>query len=128
MTSDPFAIEFEMQGKRLRALVTGINGSLQTTIAYWMAIAEEVRRRKPTKLLVVDHMEGEPPPPEQLQAFVAAMAGQGFDDLRVAYVEMHHEQIPQVEVAEIFARESGYVVRVFGDEAAAEVWLRYGER
>lgn len=108
--------------------MTGVNGSLEATIAYWQAIAAEVRRVSPATLLVIDDMDGEPPPPEQLQVFVAAMAGQGFEGLRIAYVEAHDEQVPQVEVAEILAREQGFNARVFSDEASAAVWLRHGER
>ena len=34
---------------------------------------------------------------------------------------------PLAESVEILAREQGYAVRVFGSEAAASVWLTYGE-
>jgi hypothetical protein len=123
----PFSIEFQSEGSRLRAHVVGVNGTLETTLAYWLAIAAEVRARAPSMLLVVDDMTGEPPPPEQLQQFVSAMAGLGFEGLRIAYVEADGDQIPLVEVAEIFAREQGFNARVFGNEADAAVWLRHGE-
>ena len=85
--------------------MTGINGTLETTLAYWMALAEEVRRDRPRSLLVVDDMEGDPPPPEQLAEFVQAMVGLGFEGVRVAYVEAHAQQIPEVEHGEILARD-----------------------
>lgn len=122
-----FRITFQPHGTRLRAHVLGVNGTLETTVAYWTAIGEQVQALKPRELLVVDDMLGDPPPPEQLQAFVHAMADSGFfDGLRIAYVEAHDHQIPLVEVAEIFARERGFDARVFGNEAEAAVWLRYG--
>jgi hypothetical protein len=124
----PFRIGFQREGELLRAHVTGINGSLETTLAYWSVLAEEVRRQRPASLLVLDDMEGEPPSPEQLELFVHAMAGMGFEGVRVAYVEAHANQIAQVEVGEILARERGYDVRVFGDERAARIWLRHGMR
>ncbi|HEY0661805.1 MAG TPA: hypothetical protein VGD21_10875 [Lysobacter sp.] len=127
MAESPFNIEFQSDGGRLRAHVVGVNGTLETTLAYWLAIAAEVRARAPSMLLVVDDMTGEPPPPEQLQQFVSAMAGLGFEGLRIAYVEADGDQIPLVEVAEIFAREQGFNARVFGNEADAAVWLRHGE-
>jgi hypothetical protein len=74
-----FSIEYHRQGSLLRAHVTGVNGTLETTMAYWMSMAEEVRRERPRSLLVVDDMEGEPPPPEQLAQFVQAMVGLGFE-------------------------------------------------
>ena len=124
----PFRIEYQRDGGLLRAHVTGVNGTLETTLDYWMALAGEVRRLAPTALLVVDDMEGEPPPPEQLELFVHAMVGMGFEGIRVAYVEGHANQIAQVEVGEILARERGFDVRVFGDERAARLWLRHGMR
>ena len=124
----PFRIEYQRDGGLLRAHVTGVNGTLETTLDYWMALAGEVRRMAPAALLVVDDMEGEPPPPEQLEVFVHAMVGMGFEGIRVAYVEGHASQIAQVEVGEILARECGFDVRVFGDERGARLWLRHGMR
>ena len=124
----PFRIEYQRDGGLLRAHVTGVNGTLETTLDYWMALAGEVRRVAPAALLVVDDMEGEPPPPEQLELFVHAMVGMGFEGIRVAYVEGHASQIAQVEVGEILARECGFDVRVFGDERGARLWLRHGMR
>ena len=122
----PFRIEYQRDGGLLRAHVTGVNGTLETTLDYWMALAGEVRRLAPAALLVVDDMEGEPPPPEQLELFVHAMVGMGFEGIRVAYVEAHAEQIPAVEFGEILAREQGFDARVFGNEDDARIWLRHG--
>lgn len=121
-----FRIGYRREGGLLRAHVTGTNGSLETTLAYWSELAGEVRREPPRALLVVDDMEGDPPPPEQIAQFVQAMVGQGFEGVRVAYVEAHANQIPEVEVGEILAREVGFDARVFGNEDAARIWLRYG--
>lgn len=124
--SAPYRIDYRREAGLLRAHVTGTNGSLETTLAYWNELAGEVRRQPPRALLVVDDMEGDPPPPEQMAQFVQAMVGQGFEGVRVAYVEAHANQIPEVEVGEILAREIGFDARVFGDEDAALLWLRYG--
>jgi ketopantoate hydroxymethyltransferase len=121
-----FRIDYQRHGSLLRAHVTGVNGTLETTLAYWMSLAEEVRRDRPRNLLVVDDMEGDPPPPEQLAEFVQAMVGMGFEGVRVAYVEAHAQQIPEVEVGEILAREQGFDARVFGNETDASLWLRHG--
>lgn len=126
MDTSRFDIEYTRDGGLLRAHVTGVNGTLETTVAYWTALAMELQRDPPASLLVVDDMEGDPPPPEQLEQFVRAMVGMGFEGVRVAYVEAHADQIPQVEFGEILARERGFDVRVFGDEQAAQIWLRHG--
>lgn len=124
----PFHIRFSQTDFGLKAHVQGVNGRLDVTLAYWRAIADEVRRVQAGGLLVVDDMEGEPPPPEQLLEFIQAMRGLGMEQVRVAYVEKHLEQIPQVELASIFANEYGFQGRVFDDERSAVTWLRYGER
>ena len=127
MPASPFRIDYSREGELLRAHVTGINGSLETTLAYWTALAAELQRdTTPKALLVVDDMEGEPPPPEQLEQFVQAMVGMGFEGVRVAYVEAHAQQIPEVEYGEILAREQGFDARVFGNEDTARIWLRHG--
>ena len=123
-----FHIEFGTTDYGVRAWVTGTNGTLETTLACWRAIAEEVRRSAPRGLLVVDDMEGLPPPPEQLLQFVQAMRGQGMEAVRIAYVERHAEQIPEVEFAGLLANEHGFDARIFATEAEAVLWLRYGER
>ena len=126
MAGPAFRIDYSRDGELLRAHVAGVNGNLETTLAYWTAIAAELQRERPRALLVVDDMEGEPPPPEQLAQFVQAMRGLGFEAMRVAYVEAHVAQIPELELAEILARESGFDARVFGNEMDARIWLRHG--
>lgn len=123
-----FTLDFQPAGYGLRVHVQGVNGTLETTVAYWLGIAEEVRKRRPRGLLVVDDMEGDPPPEEDLMRFVQSMRGEGFEDVRIAYVERHAHQIPDVELASIMANEHGFAARVFDNEADAERWLRYGER
>jgi hypothetical protein len=123
----PFAIAFTNTDYGLRAHVTGVNGTLETTLAYWRSIAAEVRRLRPSRVLVVDDMDGEPPPPEQLLTFVLSMRGEGLERVRIAYVERDTLQIPQVELAGLMANEHGFDGRIFGSEDAAVVWLRYGE-
>jgi hypothetical protein len=122
----PFVLEYADRPGYLFVRVTGVNGSLETTVAYWLAIAAEVRVRRPARILIKDEMLGEPPPPAEIQQFIAAMAGQGFEGVRVAYVEADGEQVAQVEHGEIYAREQGFDARVFGNEHEAELWLRYG--
>lgn len=123
-----FDIVFTQTDYGLRAHVTGTNGTLETTLAYWRRIAEEVRRVQPAGVLVVDDMDGEPPPPEQLMTFILSMKGEGMEDVHIAYVERDAAQIPQVELAALMAYEHGFNARIFDREQSAVVWMRYGER
>lgn len=122
-----FRISFRREDGHLRAAVSGYGGSLETTIAYWSAIADEIRESRPLSLLVVDQLEGGPMPAGQLPQLIEAMIGRGFEGLRVAFVEAHFDQLAQAEVAEILACEQGFNVRVFANEMDAAVWLRHGE-
>ena|SRR5688572_269453 len=122
----PFKVDFEWQPGALRAHVTGVKGSIDITLAYWKAIAEEVRRLRARTLLVVDELEGEALQAEFMPAFIEAMVGLGLEGVRIAFVETQGGQIPHVESAEILARERGYEVRVFANETDASLWLRYG--
>ena len=83
----PFALTYTERPGFLHVRVTGVNGSLETTVACFLAIADEVRARRPARLLIKDEMVGEPPPPQEIEQFIRAMAGQGFEGVRVAYVE-----------------------------------------
>ncbi|MEO8365563.1 MAG: hypothetical protein ABI538_05085 [Pseudoxanthomonas sp.] len=127
-SASPFNIAYTQADYGLRAHVTGTNGTLETTLAYWRDIAGEVRRLRPSAVLVVDDMDGEPPPPEELLTFVLLMKGEGMEDVHIAYVERDTLQIPQIELAGLMAYEHGFNARIFDSEAAAVAWLRYGER
>lgn len=122
-----FRISFTREHGHLRAGVSGYGGSLEANVAYWNAIAEEVREARPLSLLVVDQMDGGAMPAGQSQQFIDTVAGRGFEDIRIAFVEAHFDQLAQAEVVEILAREKGFNVRVFANEMDAAVWLRHGE-
>ena len=123
-----FEIAFSQVDGVLRAYVTGINGTLETTLSYWRGIAAEARRVKPAALLVVDAIYGEPPPPEHLRQVVLAMKDEGISHLRVAYVAEDVAQIPQIELAVLMANENGFNMRIFSEEREGLLWLRYGEQ
>lgn len=123
-----FEIAFTQVDRGLRAYVTGINGTLETTLSYWRRIAAEARRLGPATLLVVDAIYGEPPPPEHLREVVLAMKDEGISHLRVAYVAEDVAQIPRIELAVLMANENGFKVRIFSEEREAVSWLRYGEQ
>lgn len=127
-STPPFRVAFAGTDYGLKVHVCGINGTLETTLAYWRVIAAEVRCSRAAGVLVIDDMDGDPPPPDELLQLVRAMQGEGMEHARVAYVEKHREQITQVELAGILANEHGFRGQVFDNERSAVTWLRYGER
>ncbi len=101
------------------------NGSYDNTVAYWRAIAQEVRQRKPQSLVLVDETIGPPLSAEEWFALVQNMAGAGLEKVRIAHVKPHG--LERIEYCEIYAREAGIAARVFVSEEEAERWLRYSE-
>lgn len=119
-------IDFSSTDFGLKARVRGTSTGVESTIAYWTAIAEQVRLQRPRGVLVIDDMDGVQPAPEQLLDFVHAIRGLGLEQTRVAYVEKHPEQIARTELAGILAAENGFRGQIFDDERSAIMWLRYG--
>ena len=113
------------RGDVLRAEVVG-ESSLENTIAYWQAIVSEVRKERPGSLLLVDELHGTPLGEAQWRQLVEAMRGRGLEQVRIAHVKPRGLQ--KLEYCELYAREVGFEARVFDQEHAAELWLRYGDR
>ncbi len=123
MTQAPFEIVFSAHPAGLRARVQG-EGSLENTLAYWLAIVAELATRPAPALLLIDETHGDPLPERDWQQLVEAMKGKGLDRLRIAHVKPLGLQ--SVEYCELFALEAGMHARVFSDEAEAVMWLRHG--
>jgi hypothetical protein len=123
-----YDVEFEPGPLWLRVRLAGAKRDLDSTIEAWRRIAGEVKRQRPTALLVVSEVRGEPLKVDQIEAFVQGMRGLGLETLRVAYVYSKVEGWFQVETAQILAMEAGFEVRAFSDEETARMWLRHGER
>ena len=109
----------------LQVTVKGPRDSHDTSLAYWSRIAEECERRRVAKLLVIEKL-GEHEGERDLPRLVDRLIEMGFDRLKIAYVVSRFERLAEMEYGEILALERGATGRVFGDEGAAEAWLRHG--
>ena len=127
VSSHLYRIRFTLEGKHLRASVTGYAGSLDAAIAYWRAIGDETRAVTPQSLLVIDQREGHALSETQTAQLLDAIRQFGLADVRMAYVETRLEHFPKAEAMDILAREKGFCARVFCNEMEAAVWLRHGE-
>ena len=123
----PFSLRFQATGRVLEATVAGRIDGTDDLIALFMALAVEVRRVAAACLLVNDHSEGVVPGEDGLRQLMAAMSGQGLQDIRIAYVDARGTAVGRMELGEIVGREHGYDCRVFGEESRARLWLEYGE-
>lgn len=120
----PFFIRSSRRGSQLRVHVIG-ESTLANTIAYWQAILAEVEKAPAAQLLLIDELLGEPLTESEWLSLVRNMSNHGLEQVRIAHVKPHG--LHSIEYCEIFAREVGFDARVFDDEHAAEIWLRYGE-
>ena len=120
----PFYINSSRRGAQLRVNVIG-ESTLDNTIAYWQAILAEVEKHPAAQLLLIDELQGEPLTESEWLSLVRNMTNHGLEQVRIAHVKPHGLQ--RIEYCEIFARDAGFDARVFDDEHAAEIWLRYGE-
>lgn len=85
-----------------------------------------MRARRPPCLLIVDGSRGLVPDVAQSGALATALAGEGLEGVRAAFVDARAEGIARIEVGEIVARGHGDRFRVSEGEALAWIWLRYG--
>ena len=122
-----FELALQIESSGLVGNVTGRIENIEALIAMFVQIATELRRTGLRQLLVIDHTFGVVPPEDQLQQLVDSVGGQGFADVRVAYVDARGTAISRMEVGEIIGREHGYECRVFDNESRARIWLHYGE-
>lgn len=120
----PFLVRFQRRQTQLRVQVIG-ESTLKNTLAYWSAIVGEVKREPAASILLIDELLGEPLTESEWFDLVERIKGHGLEGVRIAHVKPHGLQ--QIEYCEIYAREAGFQARVFDEEHAAELWLRYGE-
>jgi hypothetical protein len=120
----PFLISSSRRGSQLRVHVIG-ESTLDNTIAYWQAILAEVEKEPAEQILLIDELLGEPLTESEWLSLVRNMSNHGLEQIRIAHVKPHGLQ--RIEYCEIFARDAGFNSRVFDNEHAAGIWLRYGE-
>lgn len=121
-----YRLAFGIEGGTLRVASHGVIDTLATTLAYFRDIAQELRRRQARSLLIVDSTDGVVPDAKEFETLAASLKDEGFDGIRIAFVDAKGTAIGRIEVGEIIARRHGYRFRVFDSEPLAKVWLRYG--
>lgn len=123
-SSAPLRVGFSRRPSLLRVHVSGAS-SLDNTLAYWRSIISEVGREPADAILLIDDLVGEPLTQDEWLSLVQHATGHGLERARIAHVKPGG--LRQIEYCEIFAGDAGFQARVFDDERAAELWLRYGE-
>lgn len=121
------AVHAESRGDYLRISITGQRSTPEASIAVWREVGRLVGEQRALRVLVVSELSGPLPTPDEQRHILQSLIGCGFEGVRTAFVLRDTVNVAQLEHGEIVARELGQESRVFGSEAVAEVWLRYGE-
>lgn len=126
--TDTYRLGFDYGRGYLIVQVTGWLETVEQLIEMFAAVAVEIRASGSEKVMVVDHTRGVVPTEPDMRRLMRAVAGLGFERVRLAYVDARGTAIARMEVGEILAREHGYLCRVFDSERVARIWLDYGEQ
>jgi hypothetical protein len=116
-----YTVSYEDRVSYLHALVEGEADSIETSLHYWNAVAEECRRRGRRQLLVVEDFRTPAPLTDVFR--VAEQLPGILRGLRVAFIDREADQYAENMFGETVAVNRGAVGRVFRDEAAAIMWL-----
>jgi hypothetical protein len=122
----PYALAFSVADGCLRVASSGVIGTVEATVQLFRDVAAELRKVGARSVLIVDSASGAVPDARGFHAVATALQGEGYERVRVAYVDVGGSAIARVEVGEIVARTRGYRLRVFDNEAQARLWLHYG--
>lgn len=122
----PYTLEFSVAGGCLRVVSSGMIETVEATVQLFRDVATELRRVGARTVMIVDSSSGTVPDARGFLAVATALAGEGYERVRIAYVDVGGNAIARVEVGEIVARSHGYHLRVFSNETQAHLWLHYG--
>lgn len=122
----PVDLRFELRDGCLCVRSSGTIDTLEATIDFFRRIAAELRRVRARTLLIVDSTDGTVPDAGEFETLAGSLRDEGFEDVRIAFVDVKGTAIGRIEIGEIVARRHGYHFRVFDSEPLAWLWLRYG--
>lgn len=122
-----YDLRFQQRAGCLRAEVQGGATSLELATDYWREVAAECHRRKAKRLLVVENLVGRSPDREDLMPLlIERFRALELRGVRIAFVKHDTQDLALAEFGGLLARDLGWTVQVFADEARAQLWLRHG--
>ncbi len=117
-----YNLEFEERTDYLYAYVSGDKDNIEISTQYWREIADECRRTKCRKLLIVEDLKEMGSTSETYQ-LASEIPNMGFFGIQIAFVDQHIEQRPLNEFGELVATNRGIYVKIFNSIEEAEKWL-----
>ncbi|MDQ3374410.1 MAG: hypothetical protein M3521_11055 [Acidobacteriota bacterium] len=120
--SNAYKLEFEERTDYLYAYVSGDKASLEMSKQYWHKIAEECRRTKSKKVLIVEDIK-ENVSTNEMYEFACELPTMGFIGIKIAFVDQYIEQRTLNELGELVATNRGGYGKIFNTVEEAEKWL-----
>ncbi len=117
-----YNIEFVDRTDYLYAYVSGDKDSLDISRQYWREIADECRRTKKSKVLIVEDIKESVSTTETYQ-IASEISSMGFAGIKIAFIDQHIEQQELNEFGELVSTNRGLNVKLFNKVEEAEKWL-----
>ena len=117
-----YNLKFEERTDYLYAYVSGDKASLELSKQYWRKIAEECRRTKCNKVLIVEDIK-ENVSTTEMYEFASELPTMGFVGIKIAFVDQYIEQRELNELGELVATNRGGHGKIFNTVEEAEQWL-----
>ncbi len=123
--SAAYELRFEQHPQYLLARVRGAEDSLEISVAYWQRVAAEAIGRGAERLMVIENFPNNASTVDMMSVgrFLAEL---GLQNIRIAFVDEHPDQLDRNRVGELVAVNRGLTGKVFADFATAEDWLLGG--
>lgn len=116
-----YAIRFDYQPEYLSVYVSGEKDSLEISRQFWREIADECKKIKSKKLLVVEDIAEAVSMADMY--LIASEIPQAFYGVRIAFVDTHLDHQSLNEFGEIVATNRGVGGKIFNDVETAKEWL-----
>lgn len=117
-----YSLTFEDRGDYLYGYVEGDHDSYEISRAYWQEVADEVRKRRVSRVLIDENIVETGSIADGFQ-LASEMPQMGFGRTRIAFVDRYLDQNDVNEFTELVAVNRGLNAKVFNDADTAEAWL-----
>ncbi len=120
--SDLYNLDFEYRSDYLFASVSGEMDGLDLSKEFWLRILTEGKNRQYKKILIEEDFNGNLTPSE-IYDFAVWLSQQNFNNIFVAFTDVHTEHLESNQLGELIATNRGFRVRVFANKNDAVKWL-----
>ncbi len=117
-----YKLEFDERTDYLYAYVSGDKDNLDISRQYWCEIADECRRTKNSKVLIVEDIKESVSTTEMYQ-IASEIPDMDFSGIKIAFVDQYIEQHAVNEFGGLVATNRGLYVKLFNTAEEAEKWL-----